>query len=477
MNFNNDEYTLNLDDLGDTTEVKDIRKLILEAKTPFSIGISGRWGSGKTSVMKHLMASVGGKPTEHVINFSSVALEKIDDYTTIAKKYAWDEQKYPYVHTIWFNPWEYEHHAEPMVGLLQEIHTHFSTYIKSKNKITKLATITIQSGLDMLGSYLKIGKNVATNIKTIGENYEKENFLSIDRNLKFKMAFYEAIKLLLLNKDIDSKDDITTNEHKENARVIIFIDDLDRCEDATISTLLKEIKQYLATKHCVFVFGYDRQQIEKSLSKTEVNTAKDARVYLEKLFQATFYIKAPKVEQIEKYVIAHLKMTITAHWYRHDFIPFLCEMMDPNPRRIKRYLTAVYFHLQHAEEKTFEAYKKFALMAYLKFFYEPVYSALENKHDMLDAITEVCNNKDMSTVDNKEQYFVYLEFLSHFDKTNETEFLNVDLRKKIISHTEIGQNKFLEEVYYMQGKHTSFNRFKRAFYEAFNDEKHIERYI
>ncbi|MDQ7083421.1 MAG: hypothetical protein Q9M36_00105 [Sulfurovum sp.] len=53
-----------------------------------------------------------------------------------------------------------------------------------------------------------------------------------------------------------------------------------------------------------------------------------------------------------------------------------------------------------------------------------MYSALENKHDMLGAITEVCNNKDMTSVDNKEQYFVYLEFLSHFDKTNQTELVN-----------------------------------------------------
>ncbi|MDQ7083419.1 MAG: P-loop NTPase fold protein [Sulfurovum sp.] len=56
-------------------------------------------------------------------------------------------------------------------------------------------------------------------------------------------------------------------QNYEESRVILFIDDLDRCEDATIATLLKEIKQYLSTKYCIFVFGYDRQHIESLCPK------------------------------------------------------------------------------------------------------------------------------------------------------------------------------------------------------------------
>ena len=475
MNFHNDEYTLNIDELGHEKQVENIRELILEAETPFSIGVSGRWGSGKTSVMKHLLASLGGKPTQHILNFETVALEEEKLYEEIAKSkpYSINDKDFKHIHTIWFNPWEHEHHDEPMVGLLQEIHNHFTTYIKTKKQIGKIASITIQSGLDMLGSYLKAGKNAGTNVKNIGEGYEKENFLSVDRNLKFKVAFQEAIKLLLL------KDDISKEKDYEEARVIIFIDDLDRCEDATIATLLKEIKQYLSTKHCIFVFGYDRQHIEKSLSKTEVSTAKDARVYLEKLFQATFYIREPKMTQIEKYVKSQLSLDVKEYWYINDFIPFILSIIDPNPRKIKSYLTAVYFHVKIAGEKedALEEYKKLALIAYLKLFYEPVYSALENKHDMLNAITQVCNNKDMTSVDNKEQYFVYLEFLSHFDKTNQTELVDSDSREKIVNYDGTTQKKFLDEVYHMQGRHKNFKAFKKEFYELFHNEENIERYL
>ena len=160
--------------------------------------MSGRWGSGKTSVMKHLLASLGGKPTQHILNFDTVTLEKEDEYKKIADVHNVKTKEFKHIHTIWFNPWEHEYHDEPMIGLLQEIHNHFTTYIKSKKQIGKMASITIQSGLDMLGSYLKVGRNAGTNVKNIGEEYEKDNFLTIDRNLKFKIAFQEAIKLLLL---------------------------------------------------------------------------------------------------------------------------------------------------------------------------------------------------------------------------------------------------------------------------------------
>ncbi|MDQ7083420.1 MAG: hypothetical protein Q9M36_00100 [Sulfurovum sp.] len=100
------------------------------------------------------------------------------------------------------------------------------------------------------------------------------------------------------------------------------------------------------------------------MSKTEVSTAKDSRIYLEKLFQATFYIKEPKILQIEKYVKNTLLLGVTERWYIHDFIPFILSIIDPNPRKIKSFLVAVYFHIDIGKEAEdgLEEYQKLALM-------------------------------------------------------------------------------------------------------------------
>ena len=130
MAYDNDEHTLDIENLGNEKQIEAIRELILEAHTPYSLAISGRWGSGKTSAMKHLYASLGGKPSKHNLSFGSVEIENEKKFNEIYEEY--DNVKN--IHTIWFNPWENENHQEPMVGLLQEIHNHFSFIQKSLTK-------------------------------------------------------------------------------------------------------------------------------------------------------------------------------------------------------------------------------------------------------------------------------------------------------------------------------------------------------
>jgi len=206
MEFNNDEYTLDIQALGDDKQIQSIRELILKAVPPFSIGLSGRWGSGKTSIMKYLLASLGGTPTEHLLKFGTATLEEKDKFEEVLSEFKKNKNTdtdtdTKEIRTIWFNPWENETHKEHMIGLLKEIHNYFSIYCKTLGETTKIASIVIQSGLDMLGSFFGIGDNTYRNINNIGEKYEYDNFKYVNRNEKFKFVFQEAIKFLLVQKN------------------------------------------------------------------------------------------------------------------------------------------------------------------------------------------------------------------------------------------------------------------------------------
>jgi len=473
MKILNDEYTLDIEALVEKDQIENIRQLIIDADTPFSIGISGRWGSGKTSIMKYLMASLGGEPIKHRLNFQYKALEEKEEFENIFKKFETTKRKRntlsKKIHTIWFNPWENEKHQEPMVGLLQAIRHHFSFVASSIQEGKKIANVTIKAGIDLLGDLIKLGSGAGSSVEKIGEKYEKDNFQYIDRNQKFKFIFEEAIEILL-QKGMETIE--------EDARVVIFIDDLDRCEDETIARLLKEIKQYLTTKRCVFVFGYDRHHIEKSLSHVETKTAKETRAYLEKLFQATFYIKEPSEDKLKTFIgemIAEYNFVGTAN--QEDFSEYLSGIIDPNPRRIKNYLTMLYFHIKSSTEFGsstsigFDDFKRLALVAYLKLFYESVYSVLENKPELLKDLLAVFKNRKITDITNQREYFFQLEMTSHLHD------INIDNYSKHLEATKEYEEKFLNEVYQMQGKHKSFENYMKEFVDNFDESHDIKKYL
>lgn len=199
MEFENDEFTLEIDTLGYRALAEKAREMILKAKTPFSIGISGRWGSGKTSLMKYLMASLGGEPLKHRMKFQTEIIQENNDYGNVHKDYL-AQKDTEHIEAVWFNPWEYEDSSEPMIGLLPEIRQHFSTFAKAGDESKKLFSVSIQAGLDMIGSLISVGR-AGSEITAIGEKYEQERFEHIERSQRFKLIFQEALKNLLMKQE------------------------------------------------------------------------------------------------------------------------------------------------------------------------------------------------------------------------------------------------------------------------------------
>jgi len=457
MHYLNDEYTLNIDDLGYKEQADSIRTMILDCATPFTIGISGRWGSGKTSMMKYLMASIGGRPLRHRLAYQSDAIEENFEVKTVQDKYE-NVVSLP-VHALWFNPWEHENHEEPFVELLKEIRNHFDFISKSKDETKKLASTTILAGIDILGSLLKMGSNPGSHVKQIGERYEHDHFEYQTRSQRFKLIFEEAIRNLLgIPKQIDNVDEV-------KKRLVIFIDDLDRCEEETISRLLKEIKQYLSTKYCVFVFGYDRHHIEKAMADKMGRSAKETRAYLEKLFQTTFYLPQPKTAPLQVFIKERvMELPFLAPTAQTKFSEFLADILDPNPRRLKMFFNSFAVHvmnskLESKKDINFDISKKMALIAYLNFFYEPVYTVLENDPTLLADIVSVFHNRDRAKAKSPRELFLYMELKSHIQGI---ELENFDPEKFLGSGKE-DEDKFLREIYEMQGRHSSFNVYMRAF--------------
>ena len=103
-----DEYCQE-DQLGFDKYVETLYGMIKDKdfKTPFCIGIYGRWGSGKTSFM-HLLES----------------------------RLVQDDSR-PYIVPAWFNPWRYEKEEHLIIPFLKTVESEIRKYLKNKQGLTK----------------------------------------------------------------------------------------------------------------------------------------------------------------------------------------------------------------------------------------------------------------------------------------------------------------------------------------------------
>lgn len=151
----------------------------------------------------------------------------------------------------------------------------------------------------------------------------------------------------LLEEAIDQA--LGKNAKHSDRKLVIFIDDLDRCMPDTALKLLEGIKIYLNLKNCVVVFGMDQRQIESSLRKAlslkdgSNDVDHHAREYLEKICQDIYHLPLPNQTQKSDYLY-HLLTDLdvggtpaqqTDHRAELKKILDYYDCLPANPRKIK----------------------------------------------------------------------------------------------------------------------------------------------
>lgn len=232
---------------------------------PLTLGVFGPWGSGKTSLMRMLEARL----------IDLVAMGRQD------------------VKTIWFNAWRYEGSDETRSAL---IHAILEKLLEGRT-LTEDIKLTVDK-LKKNASVLKLAKFIAKTAVSLASPvpgvpdfdsfigaFEKQSEEVAHSMEAFDRDFQAALKALGVQ------------------RLVIFIDDLDRCSSHKVVETFETIKLFLNTPECTFVLGADRRKIEDAV--TDIYGVSDARRkkdFLEKIVQLPFAIPAQKLEDIVCYV-------------------------------------------------------------------------------------------------------------------------------------------------------------------------------
>lgn len=305
--------------LGTAPFVETVAKDIQNSESPRTIAITGYWGSGKTSCLAGVYKNLTGTPPV-----------ELNTSTT--------KQSGRYI-GIWFEAWRYQNEVSPIVALLHCIKNHFSSTKKFIDEAGKLASISVLGGLTVLDGVIKQATCLSgfSKINEIGEKYEKDNLLSRLATDQINDALTKAVNALL---------------GKNKEKLVIFIDDLDRCEPENAFKLLEGLKLYLSIPNCTVVLAIDQQQIERFLQKQFINLMPERKTeidnqnsylgveYLEKLCQEAYRLPIPNQKQKSDFFISHLKLlfsdendsTVIADL---DEILKEYDVLPANPRRLK----------------------------------------------------------------------------------------------------------------------------------------------
>ena len=132
------------------------------------------------------------------------------------------------------------------------------------------------------------------------------------------------------------------NEDPE-CRVVIFIDDLDRCSPNKALEILESIKLFLDIEGFVFVIGLSHKTVTQLISHEYKATGIRGEDYIKKIIQIPIRIPSWSKESIIDLINNSIAPRLNS-----DYTKFLCQnsvmvarVVDYNPRQLKRFINNV----------------------------------------------------------------------------------------------------------------------------------------
>ncbi len=368
MNCFNDNPTTEIDVLGYATFATELRQILLDVDPPFSVTLGGRWGAGKTSMLKFLMKSLDQSDFK-----------------------PWNFTTPNNVCPIWFNPWQYQGESNPMLPLLHEIRSQLGIWKKLTTTMESGSEQMVDIGIKALGACLDTAVNflVGRKVSTIGQTVVSEAEKIAERHRQ--NVFAEPLMAQKFQEEFENAIITVIGGGKSNqGRLVIFIDDLDRCADTTVFALLESIKLFLSSKACVFVFALDRVHVETAVAQAGHYNSAEAADYVDKLFQARLHLPQPEKEKLNAFVANLLKDGKLGEYFSHEQI---LPLLPHNPRIIKNFLNSL-IALKPSLKLDSDADKnqRKLLDHWLRCFAPDVYELLDNEEEVIrPLLAEYCH--------------------------------------------------------------------------------------
>jgi Uncharacterized conserved protein len=326
------------DALDFTPYVETLVDIIQTGNTPLTIGVFGTWGSGKTSLMRMVKKK-------------------------LPKKFA----------VSWFDAWKYDKEETLWRVLLLQVLSEIRAAIPQDNNEDldeindlefslyapvdreKVGGMTVEWGKmgqglvegalqiglgflpggtvinDLLKEFRNSDKSEQALSKLLSSVHRESTKIHIEQ-IRFLEQFHERFTKLVNKYIVEQK-----------RRLVLFVDDLDRCSPEKAIEVLEAIKLFLDASGSIFVLGVDQDVIargiemkykefrDKGYSGDQARFTIEGLRYLEKIIQLPFQI--PPIDPVN---MKEFISSLSTEWPNEDCPSVFDEGLGDNPRQIKR---------------------------------------------------------------------------------------------------------------------------------------------
>lgn len=442
-----------------------------EKLSPATIGVYGDWGSGKSTLMKMVKKSLDA------------------DKNTL---------------TVEFNGWLFEGYEDAKTALcgtiLDEMRTHETLFAKGREKIKallkkvdggKLLSKGVKYGLDFL---LTSGIGTVTELTLTGiisAVKQKAGDVSEDEIKKVIDAFKkeETKRTEIKNFRKTFKE---VFEDCKGERLVVFIDELDRCTPDTVLDIFEAIRLFLYVPGTTFIIGADERLVSyavktkyKDIPGHDIDISKE---YLEKLVQYPVKIPQLNEQEVKQYItclllqnedidIKKVAESITklgindeltsdtvkaatgkevtegikeAFDLSNQIYSALATLMKGNPRHCKRFFNTLMMRIALADRRNITLQKKVLAKLMLAEYYKPSFIEALMRPESKDELKQLESKsgeatftalKDWCSDEWVQKWAVGEPRLSAVDNLSDYFYFSRESRKLYSSSAEILSNE------------------------------------
>ena len=442
-----------------------------EKLSPATVGVYGDWGSGKSTLMKMVKKSLDA------------------DKNTL---------------TVEFNGWLFEGYEDAKTALcgtiLDEMRTHETLFAKGKEKIKallkkvdggKLLSKGVKYGLDYL---LTGGIGMVTELTLTGiisAVKQKAGDVSEDEIKKVIDAFKkeETKRTEIKNFRKTFKE---VFEDCKGERLVVFIDELDRCTPDTVLDIFEAIRLFLYVPGTTFIIGADERLVSyavktkyKDIPGHDIDISKE---YLEKLVQYPVKIPQLNEQEVKQYITCLLlqnedidikkvaesitKLSINdeltsdtvkeatgkevtegikeAFDLSNQIYSALATLMKGNPRHCKRFFNTLMMRIALADRRNITLQKKVLAKLMLAEYYKPSFIEALMRPESKDELKQLESKsgeatftalKDWCSDEWVQKWAVGEPRLSAVDNLSDYFYFSRESRKLYSSSAEILSNE------------------------------------